>query len=170
MHIEGGETNRICLRTSQQLLRGSPVVSKEVQLHDEMKHAFINTESNIMFSPKACVESHCLMYTHQTLYCITCILCTHVRYTTQDRSKLHCEEHTNTRGDIAHTAHMKQSDYTCTNAHCGYTLAQWHTHVKFNLEVNQIIKCQCSNDSLDQDQDMYRPIHPHVNKNRHYGR
>lgn len=63
MHIEGGETNRICLSASQQLLRGSPVAWKEVQLHDEMKHAFIKTESNIMFSPTACVGSLCLMYT-----------------------------------------------------------------------------------------------------------
>lgn len=78
MPIEGGETNCICLSTSQELLRGSPVVQKEVQLHDEMKHTFINTESNIMFSLKAYVDSYCLMHAQQTLYCITCVLCTHV--------------------------------------------------------------------------------------------
>lgn len=43
VNTEGGQTNRICLGTSWQLFRSSRVVS---EAHDEMKHAFINTQSN----------------------------------------------------------------------------------------------------------------------------
>lgn len=59
----GGETNRICLSTSQQLLRGSLVDGREIQLRDEIKRGFINAASNTVFSPKASVESRGLMYT-----------------------------------------------------------------------------------------------------------
>lgn len=78
-----GETNRICLSTSQQLRGGSQ--RWMVQLHDEIKRGFINAEWNTVFSPKASVESQGLMYTHNGLHSdyITCVLCTRVRYATR---------------------------------------------------------------------------------------
>lgn len=125
VHIEGGETNRICLSASQQLLRGSPVVWKEVQLHDEMKHAFITTESNIMFSPTAYVESLRLMYTQYST--VLHAFCVHMYIHRADRSKLGCRD-TNSWGDRAHGTWLYMHE--CTP---GYTSAQYMHKIKIKL-------------------------------------
>lgn len=92
VNTEGGQTNRICLSTLRQLLKRSWEVP---EARNQMKHAFVNAQSNAMFSLQACVA-----------------LCIHNRHLTgrrvhganmydtrQDGSKRSRQEQTNTRGD-----------------------------------------------------------------------
>lgn len=103
VNTEGGQTNRICLCTLRQLLRSSWEVS---EAHNEMKHAFINAQSNATFSPEACVAS-CIYNRHLT---VTRVLGANIHDTRQDGSKRSRQEQTNTRGET------KESDYAYINA------------------------------------------------------
>lgn len=81
VNTEGGQTNRICLSTLRKLFRKSWEVS---EAHNEMKHAFINAQSNAVFSLEACVAL-CIHNTHLT---VTRVLGANIHDIRQDGSKL----------------------------------------------------------------------------------
>lgn len=103
VNTEGGTTNRICLSTLRQLFRSSWEVS---EAHNEMKHAFINAHSNVMFSLEACVAS-CIHNRHLT---VTRVLGANIHDTRQDGWKRSRDKQTNTWGET------KDSNYAYINA------------------------------------------------------
>lgn len=88
VNTKGGQAKRICLSTLQQLFRSSWEVSES---YNEMKRAFINTQSNAGFSLEARVAL-CIHNRHLTG---TRVLGSNVHDTRQDGSKRSRQEQTN---------------------------------------------------------------------------